>query len=84
MLDCGGFVAGRDYGDYMRPRARQFVPLRVVIEFAEMPEFAASDSEVQPDGDGNRRNYKGGGRHRVFWRSTLRRYNGNGFGGVID
>jgi hypothetical protein len=76
--DGGGFVAGRDYGDYAAPAAWSLVACRVVIEFAETPEFASGECQVEPDGEGDGADCKLGERHGIFWRSMLRGYKGNG------
>src|SRR5713226_2684217 len=50
----------------------------IVIEFAQAPERASRECQVQPDGERDGSNCKRGGGHMPFWRSKLRYHNGNG------
>jgi hypothetical protein len=48
----------------------------VVVEIAEVPEVAAGDGQVEPDGQRSDGNNKLGEEHGLFWRSMLRGYKG--------
>ena len=76
LVDGGGFIAGWDDGGDGWPGGWRFVLCEIVVEFAETPEHASGEREIEPDGQRDRRECERDRGHRAFWRSRLRGYNG--------